>query len=182
MIAGLGLSGDLKNPQRSIPLGTIAATLTGMIVYTFVAFKLCQSATPEALAGDQFIMATISVWGPAIYIGLAAAALSSALGSILVAPRTLQALCRDDVLPIPQLNRLLEKSIGKNQEPVYATCVSGAIAMVFVVIGGVDFIAQILSMFFMVMYGHCVSSLSSSTSLATHLIALHSIRAGIYRS
>ena len=153
MIAGLGLSGDLKNPQRSIPLGTIGATLTGMLIYTFVAFKLCQSATPDALAADQFIMARISLWGPAIYIGLGAAALSSALGSILVAPRTLQALARDNVLPIAMLNRLLEKGIGKNQEPVSATCVSGAIAMVFVVVGGVDFIAQILSMFFMVMYG-----------------------------
>ena len=153
MIAGLGLSGDLKNPQRSIPLGTIGATITGMLIYTFVAFKLCQSATPEALAADQFIMAQISLWGPAIYVGLGAAALSSALGSILVAPRTLQALARDNVLPIAMLNRLLEKGIGKNQEPVSATCVSGAIAMVFVVVGGVDFIAQILSMFFMVMYG-----------------------------
>ena len=37
MIAGLGLSGDLKNPQRSIPLGIIAATLAGMFVYTLVA-------------------------------------------------------------------------------------------------------------------------------------------------
>lgn len=153
MIAGLGLSGDLKNPQKSIPLGTIAATLAGMVVYIFVAFKLCQSATPEALAADQFIMAQISLWGPAIYIGLGAAALSSALGSILVAPRTLQALARDNVLPIPKLNRLMEKGFGKNEEPVYATCVSGAIAIVFAGIGGVDFIAQILSMFFMVMYG-----------------------------
>ena len=159
MIAGLGLSGDLKNPQRSIPLGTIGATLIGMLVYTLVAFKLCQSATPDALAADQFIMARISLWGPAIYIGLGAAALSSALGSILVAPRTLQALARDNVFPIPKLNRLMEKSVGTNQEPVYATYVSGAIAMVFVAIGGVDFIAQILSMFFMVMYGAlCVVS------------------------
>ena len=153
MIAGLGLSGDLKNPQKSIPLGTIGATLAGMIVYVLVAFKLCQSATPEALAADQFIMAQISLWGPSIYIGLGAAALSSALGSILVAPRTLQALARDNVLPVPKLNRLMEKGIGKNQEPVYATCVSGAIAVAFAAVGSVDFIAQILSMFFMVMYG-----------------------------
>ena len=98
-------------------------------------------------------MAQISIWGPAVYIGLGAAALSSALGSILVAPRTLQALARDNVLPISKLNRLMEKGFGKNEEPVYATCVSGAIAIVFVGVGGVDFIAQILSMFFMVMYG-----------------------------
>ena len=153
MIAGLGLSGDLKNPQRSIPLGIIGATLTGMVVYALVAIKLAQSATPEALAADQFIMAQIALWGPAIYIGLGAAALSSALGSILVAPRTLQALARDNVLPVPKLNRLLEKGWGREQEPVSATCVSSVIAIAFVVIGDIDFIAHILSMFFMVTYG-----------------------------
>ena len=153
MIAGLGLSGDLKNPQKSIPLGTIAATFTGMIVYAMVAIKLAQSATPEALDADQFVMAQIALWGPAIYIGLGAAALSSALGSILVAPRTLQALARDRVLPVPKLNRLLEKGWGRTGEPVYATCVSSAIAIAFVIMGDVDFIAQILSMFFMVTYG-----------------------------
>ena len=153
MIAGLGLSGDLKNPQRSIPVGIIAATLVGMVVYSLVAIKLAQSATPEALNGDQFIMAQIAIWGPAIYLGLGAAAISSALGSILVAPRTLQALARDKVFPIPKLNGLLAKGVGRAQEPVYATCVSSAIAVVFVFLGDIDFIAQILSMFFMVTYG-----------------------------
>lgn len=153
MIAGLGLSGDLRNPQRSIPLGTIGATFAGMVIYVLVSIKLGQSATPEALDADEFIMAKISLWGPAIYIGLGAAALSSALGSIMVAPRTLQMLARDNVLPIPKLNRLMEKGIGKTQEPVYATSVSGIIAIVFVAIGELDFIAQILTMFFMVTYG-----------------------------
>ncbi len=153
MIAGLGLSGNLKNPQKSIPLGTISATFAGMVIYTLVAVKLSQSAKPDVLAADQFVMARISLWGPAIYVGLGAAALSSALGSILVAPRTLQMLARDNVLPVPQLNRLMEKGVGKTQEPIYAIYVSGVIAIVFVVVGGVDFIAQILSMFFMVTYG-----------------------------
>ena len=159
MIAGLGLSGDLRNPQRSIPLGTIGATLTGMVVYILVAFKLAQSATPADLAGDKFIMAKISIWDPAIFIGLGAASLSSALGSVMVAPRTLQALARDNVLPIPGLNRLMRTGIGKTQEPVPATFISGAIAMVFVVIGELNFIAQILTMFFLVTYGAlCVVS------------------------
>ncbi len=153
MIAGLGLSGDLRKPQRSIPLGTISATVAGMLIYTLVAFKLAQSAAPDVLAADQFVMTRIALWGPAIYIGLAAAALSSALGSILVAPRTLQALARDNVLPAPNLNRLLQRGAGKAKEPVAATCVSAAIAVVFVFAGGVDFIAQILSMFFMLTYG-----------------------------
>lgn len=160
MIAGLGLSGDLRNPQRSIPLGTIAATLVGMIIYVFVAIKLWQSATPEQLADtDRIIMADISAWGPAIFIGLGAASFSSALGSIMVAPRTLQALARDNVLPIPALNRLMRTGVGKSQEPVPATFVSGAIAIVFVAIGELNFIAQILTMFFLVTYGAlCVVS------------------------
>ena len=153
MIAGLGLSGDLKNPQRSIPLGTIGATFAGMVIYVLVAIKLGESATPDELNNDQFIMARIALWPSAIYMGLGAAALSSALGSIMVAPRTLQMLARDNVFPIPRLNRLMEKGVGKTQEPIYATFVSGVIALVFVVIGGVDLIAQILSMFFMVTYG-----------------------------
>lgn len=153
MIAGLGLSGDLRNPQRSIPLGTISATLAGMVIYILVAFKLCQSALPEFLAKDPFIMAKISAWGPAIFIGLGAASLSSALGSIMIAPRTLQALGRDDVLPIPGLNRLMRTGVGKSQEPIPATFVSGAVALVFVAIGELNFIAQILTMFFLVTYG-----------------------------
>ena len=153
MIAGLGLSGDLKDPKRSIPLGTIGATLAGMAIYTLVAIKLAQSATPEALAGDQFIMARIAVWSPAIYVGLAAAAFSSALGSVMVAPRTLQALARDRVFPGSTVNRFLVAGKGEAGEPVNAVYVSVAIAAVFVVLGDIDFIAKILSMFFMVTYG-----------------------------
>ncbi len=153
MIAGLGLSGDLQNPRKSIPLGTISATLAGMFVYVLVAIKLAGSATPEALAADHFIMEKIALWGPIIFIGLGAAALSSTLGSIMVAPRTLQMLARDNVLPIPKLNRLMEKGVGDSDEPIYATCLSGIIAIVFVAIGELDFIAQILTMFFMVTYG-----------------------------
>ena len=153
MIAGLGLSGDLKNPRRSIPLGTISATFGGMVVYVIVAIKLALSATPDDLANDYFIMTKIALWSPIIYIGLGAAALSSALGSIMVAPRTLQMLARDNVLPIPKLNNLMGTGVGETQEPIYATCVSGVIAIVFVAIGELDFIAQILTMFFMVTYG-----------------------------
>ena len=153
MIAGLGLSGDLKDPRKSIPLGTISATLGGMLVYVLVAIKLAESATPEALAADYFIMEKIALWGPIIFIGLGAAALSSTLGSIMVAPRTLQMLARDNVLPIPKLNRLMEKGVGDSHEPIYATCLSGIIAIVFVALGELDFIAQILTMFFMVTYG-----------------------------
>lgn len=153
IIAGLGLSGDLRRPQQSIPRGTLAATVVGMLIYLAAAVKLAASATPEVLAEDPLIMAQIAVWGPAIFIGLGAAALSSALGSILVAPRTLQALARDGALPAPGLNRWLQKGRGAAMEPVAATVFSGVLAAVFLLIGELDFIARILTMFFLVTYG-----------------------------
>ena len=107
MTAGVGLSGDLTNPRRSIPLGVISATLTGLVVYIALVAKMAVSATPDVLASDQLVMSRIALWGPIIPIGLAAATLSSAIGSILVAPRTLQALGADVELGQHDLGRLV---------------------------------------------------------------------------
>jgi amino acid transporter len=153
MTAGVGLSGDLKNPGRSIPLGTITGTLFGMVVYVLIVIKLASNATPEALAADPLIMARIALWGPIVPIGLAAATLSSAVGSILIAPRTLQALGRDKILPFEGANTVVATGRGSENEPVNATFISSAIAMTVVAMGDVDFVAQIISMFFMVTYG-----------------------------
>ena len=99
--AGLGLSGDLKNPKISIPNGTLWATITGIIVYVAVVFKLFLSASAEDLANtDILIMGKIAIWEPIIPIGLGCAAISSALGSMMIAPRTLQALGVDKVFPM----------------------------------------------------------------------------------
>ncbi|MCJ7627309.1 MAG: hypothetical protein MUO50_02865, partial [Longimicrobiales bacterium] len=151
--AGVGLSGDLANPRRSIPLGVLSATITGMIVYVAVVVKMAVSAPPELLATDQLVMSRIALWGPMIPIGLAAATLSSAIGSILVAPRTLQALGGDSIFPAKGANALLAEGAGKNNEPRNATLVTAGIAIVTVALGNVDIVARIVSMFFMVTYG-----------------------------
>ncbi len=153
MTAGVGLSGDLKNPRRSIPLGTMAGTLVGMAMYLLVVVKLGSSATPDQLAENQFIMSDIAVWGPIIYIGLGAATLSSAIGSILVAPRTLQALAQDRAFGNERINGYIGRGKGEANEPVNATLLTSALALLFVSLGNVDFVAQIISMFFMVTYG-----------------------------
>ncbi len=153
MTAGVGLSGDLKNPRKSIPLGTLSATFFGLIVYLLIVAKLAYSLDPDALVADQFAMSKIALWGPIIPIGLAAATISSAIGSILIAPRTAQALANDDIIPFKPFNNFLARGKGENNEPFNATLVTGAIVMVFVSMGSVDFVAQIISMFFMITYG-----------------------------
>lgn len=154
MTAGVGLSGDLRNPGRSIPLGTTAATILGMVVYIFVSYKMAISASAESLVGDQLIMSKIAAYGQyAIPLGLAASTISSALGSIIVAPRTLQALAVDESFPIRKINTWLSVGRNKDNEPVNATIITCIIALLFVSLGVVDVVAQIISMFFMVTYG-----------------------------
>ncbi|WP_319500778.1 amino acid permease [uncultured Draconibacterium sp.] len=160
LAAGLGLSGDLKDPKKSIPRGTLWATVVGMLVYIAVAYKFAVSATPEDLVADQLIMTKIAIWGPIIPIGLAAASLSSALGSIMVAPRTLQAIGYDDIFPQNHINRWFAKGRQTDNEPINGSLITIVIAFVFVVVGDVDFVAQIISMFFMVTYSAiCLISL-----------------------
>ncbi|MGK0364564.1 MAG: amino acid transporter [Saprospiraceae bacterium] len=155
MTAGVGLSGDLEKPSRSIPLGTLAGTLTGMVVYLFIAWKLSVSASPADLANtENLVMGQIAIQGWwLIPLGLAAATISSALGSIMVAPRTLQAIARDRILPSAKANYFLSRGKGKADEPYNATLITVGIALIFVLMGGLNAVAEIISMFFMVTYG-----------------------------
>lgn len=154
MTAGVGLSGDLREPSKSIPMGTISATLIGMVLYFFITYKLYISASPEDLLNDQFIMSKIALWGGLfIPLGLAASTISSALGSVMVAPRTLQALAHDDSFPIQRMNRWLRFGRSNDHEPQHASLVTCGIALFFVAVGDVNLVAQIISMFFMITYG-----------------------------
>ena len=153
LIAGLGLSGDLRDPGKSIPKGTLWATFAGFFIYILVAYKLVISASPEELAADPMIMEKIAIWGPIIPIGLAAASLSSALGSIMVAPRTLQAIGLDQVFPSRGISNWLAKGKPVTNEPVNSGIITIIIAYFFVSIGDIDFVAKIISMFFMLTYG-----------------------------
>lgn len=160
LAAGLGLSGDLKDPKKSIPSGTLWATVVGMFVYIAIAYKFAISASPEDLVSDQLIMSKIALWGPIIPIGLAAASLSSALGSIMVAPRTLQAIGYDNIFPQGHINRWFAKGRKSDNEPINGSLITIIIAFIFVVVGDVNFVAQIISMFFMVTYSAiCLISL-----------------------
>ncbi len=154
MTAGVGLSGDLKDPKKSIPIGTLAGVIVGMIVYFFVTYKLAISASPQELISDQLIMSKIAVFGSVmIPLGLAASTISSAIGSILVAPRTLQALSKDEAFPSKKLNKFLAAGKGELNEPLNATLVTSAIALGFVLLGSINEVASIITMFFMVTYG-----------------------------
>lgn len=154
MTAGVGLSGNLRNPARSIPIGTIAATFTGMVVYLGLVYKLSISVSPDDMLADQLIMSRIAIGGSLVIpIGLAASTLSSALGSVMVAPRTLQALANDSAFPSVRINSWLGRSRNRDSEPINASLITIIIALGFVSVGSINAVAEIISMFFLLTYG-----------------------------
>lgn len=151
IMAGVNMSGDLKDPNRSIPRGTFLAVGTGYLIYITLPIILAGRADASTLVSDPLIMRKIAIWGGAILLGVWGATLSSATGSLLGAPRVLQALVLDKVLP--RKLSLLAKGSGKEQIPRAATILTIIITLILVYTGNLNTIAPILTMFFLTTYG-----------------------------
>ncbi len=151
IMAGVSMSGDLRDPGRSIPRGTLAAIATGYVIYMALPVILAARADASTLVADPLVMRRIALWGDAIVLGVWGATLSSAVGSILGAPRVLQALARDGVLPARL--RWLGRGSGEDDEPRLGTVLTFAVALVAVWFGNLDLIAPVLTMFFLTTYG-----------------------------
>ena len=151
IMAGVNMSGDLENPGKSIPKGTFAAIGVGYLIYMTVPLLLVRFASAESLVADPLLMRRVAFWGDAILLGVWGATLSSAVGSILGAPRVLQALARDGVLP-RQLG-WLGKGSGLDDAPRLGTLVTMGLALCAVWYGDLNLIAPVLTMFFLTTYG-----------------------------
>ncbi|MDY6856304.1 MAG: amino acid permease [Thermodesulfobacteriota bacterium] len=147
--AGAAMSGDLRDPRKSLPIGILSAIGISMIIYITVAYWLDRYATSEALLQNYAIMMDVSRWRMFLIAGIFGATLSSALGSIVGAPRTLMALGEDKVVPFAKI--LARRS--KNGEPRYATLFTGIAIEVSLLFGELNTIAPLLTMFFLITYG-----------------------------
>ncbi|MDJ0517063.1 MAG: amino acid permease [Trichodesmium sp. MO_231.B1] len=150
IMAGVSMSGDLREPSRSIPTGTLAAVGTGYVIYMILPIVMAMRADASTLIENPLIMKEMAFWGPAILFGVWGATLSSAIGSILGAPRVLQALARDGVLP--RWLSFLGNGSGPNDEPRIGTAVTLGVATATVCIGDLNIIAPVLTMFFLTTY------------------------------
>ncbi len=151
IMAGVNMSGDLQNPGRSIPRGTFSAILVGYGVYMAIPVFMVWRGETGALISDPLVMRRIAFWGDAILLGVWGATLSSAVGSILGAPRVLQALARDGILP--RSLHWLGNGSGPQDAPRAGTLVTLGLALVAVWFGNLNIIAPVLTMFFLTTYG-----------------------------
>jgi amino acid transporter len=151
IMAGVNMSGDLKDPSKAIPRGTFAAIGVGYLIYMTIPVVLHFRAETGALLLDPLVMRRMAVWGDAILVGVWGATLSSAVGSILGAPRVLQALARDGILP--RSLSWLGTGSGEDDNPRAGTLATMGLALVAVWFGNLNVIAPILTMFFLTTYG-----------------------------
>ncbi|MHA1569863.1 MAG: Na-K-Cl cotransporter [Alphaproteobacteria bacterium] len=148
VMAGLGLSGDLKDPQKTIPRGAILATLTGFAIYLSVPVLLAIGADPETLRQDPNVWSRIAPLGAWLILpGLWGAIFSSAVGSVLGAPRTLQALAKDRMF-----SRRLENLARSDRGLIIGLAISVAIALGAVLLGDLNAVAPVVTMFFLTVY------------------------------
>lgn len=148
IMAGSNRSASLKDTQRSIPVGTLAATLTTTGLYVITVFFFGAVATREKLLTDRLLTATVAWPFPAIiYIGIILSTLGAALQSLTGAPRLLAAIANDDILPV--LNYF---KVADGGEPHAATFFTAFLCIACVVIGNLDLITPTITMFYLLCY------------------------------
>ncbi len=146
--SSVSLSGDLRNPEKSVPLGTISALLVAYCIYMIIPIFIVQHASLDSLLQDPLIMQHIAKVPALIILGIWGATISSALGGLLGAPRTMQALSDDGVLPA-----LFGKTFGPRKDPRIATLTSFALALCGIYFGSINLIAPLLTMVCLICYG-----------------------------
>lgn len=148
IMAGANMSGELKNPKRSIPLGTLWAIGVSFVVYMLLAFWLARSATEEELISNYYIMVEKAWFGPLVIAGLLGATFSSALASIVGSSRILFAMGEHRVLPYS--NFLCGQS--KNGQPRNAMLITGILIFLTLLLRNLNAVAPLVTLFFLITY------------------------------
>ncbi len=147
---GVSMSGDLKDPGKSLPLGTFLAVGISIIVYFGAAIVFAGVLPGEIMRGDYGAMKKVAHFSFLINAGVIAATLSSAMASFLGAPRILQSLASDRIFPflLP-----FAKGFGPTGNPRWGVILSAGIAFATIGLGNLNLIASVVTMFFLISYG-----------------------------
>ena len=148
IMAGSNRSGDLKDAQHSIPLGTLAATLCTSVLYLLTTFMFGAVTTRDVLADKNSVLLAAVISWPSEYVvrvGVVLSALGAALQSLTGAPRLLQAIANDNLIPILRPFR----GTGEPRKPLALTIL---ICAGFISSGNVNSVAPIITMFFLLCY------------------------------
>ena len=153
LMEGANLSGDLKNPSKSIPAGTLSAIATAILVYLCMILSFGGSFNSNTLRAVTTIPQNVSYGMFGYYLsicGVLISSSSSALGSLFGASRVLQAIARDNIFG--KYFRKMGYGTRKGDEPIIAVITTWLISQSLLFIGGINQIAPIATSFFCLSY------------------------------
>lgn len=159
-IAGINMSGDLEKPGESMTKGTLYALLVATLVY-FLQIILYGGGflRAELIDTPYKVMLENALFGAEFMVvaGVYAATLSSALGRFVGAPRVLQAIARDEIIPFL---KPFARGYGETDEPRAALYFCGIATFILLWLGGdgsggqfLNHVAAIMGMFFLFTFG-----------------------------
>ncbi len=147
---GVSMSGDLKDPGKSLPRGTFMAVGVSIIVYILSSVIFAAALPADVMMSDYSAMNKVAFIDFFVTAGVIAATLSSAMASFLGAPRILQSLAGDRTFPFLAM---FAKGSGPMGNPRRGVLLSVCIAYATIGFGRLNLIAPVVSMFFLLSYG-----------------------------
>ncbi|XP_028177842.1 solute carrier family 12 member 9-like [Ostrinia furnacalis] len=147
VMAGANMSGELKNPSKSIPMGTLTALLFTGVSYAALSLLTAATCTRELLQNNYVYLLPINVWPPFIAVGMLTATFSAGLSNLIGASRVLEALAKDNIFGF-----LLRPVANHSGNPVLAVIISWLLVQIGIMAGSLNAIAQVNSVLFMTSY------------------------------
>jgi len=147
LMAGIALSGDLKDPKRMIPRGLLWAIGITTTIYVATAIWLGSTASYQVLQTNDLVLVEEAWNSIAVLVGILAATFSSALTTAVAGPRLLEAMADNRVIPFSEW--LAER---RGDVPFHATIISSALLLILLLTGDLDAIAPMLTVFFLLTY------------------------------
>mgnify|MGYP003683317005 CR=1 FL=1 len=145
---GASLSGKLKDSRSSIPLGTLAAWAVALVTYAILMVWYSMMAPVDQLTGNYLVATDYSIWGNAVLIGLLSSCFSATLSSLVAAPNVLAALGANQIIPKGEF--LSKESAGGT--PRNAMMINGIFVGLALLLGDLNRIAIVITMFFLITY------------------------------
>lgn len=147
ILAGANMSGDLKDPRRAIPVGTMAAIGISVVIYVMVTVWVAQTGTLEELSSNYNHIIDKSLFPSLVLAGLLGATASSALAGLVGGPRILMAMGENRIIPFSDAMSSTHKG-----EPRSALLVTGVLTLMAIMLRDLNAIAPLVTMFFLITY------------------------------
>lgn len=148
IMAGANMSGELKNPRKSIPIGTLWAIGVSFVIYILIAFWVSRSASEAELISNYNILIDKAYFGPLVIAGILGATFSSALASIIGSSRILYAMGEHRVLPYSKFLA----GTSANGQPRNAMIVTAIMIFVTMLLRDLNAVAPLVTLFFLITY------------------------------